>query len=300
MACAINSPHGEAVGHCRQRWRCDPHRIQLVGITIKEIEREGILLALIPALGRISSGVHKRVARSLFGASYLGALAKFLRLRNEASYVTWRATRSRPRLNRDSVLQLIPLTISSERAVIPGRLLARIPFQFRRSRLKYLVEATEQLSLLPFSEVIIAIDTNSHDAPNVIREFCAIHEIKVHAHLESPLRLVWTHRRAMKAAFPYFDYFLYIEDDMLLTPAAVRIWHERLPSLAKQDFLPGFLRVEQNRKGKLVASDFVHADTPDDVIFIDGKPYLHTKFPYQAMWLYDKRPCGHSCLPRRL
>ena len=48
----------------------------------------------------------------------------------------------------------------------------------------------------------------------------------------------------MKSAFSNFDYFLYVEDDMLLTPSAVRIWHERLPSLTKYGYLPSFLKVE--------------------------------------------------------
>ena len=92
----------------------------------------------------------------------------------------------------------------------------------------------------------------------------------------------------MKAAFADFDYFLYIEDDILLPRAASRIWHERLPSLVKHGYLPGFLRVEEGRKGELVASDFVQPASHDAIRFIDGKPYLHPKFSYQAMWLYDK------------
>jgi len=100
--------------------------------------------------------------------------------------------------------------------------------------------------------------------------------------------LVWAHREAMRSAFSSFDYFLYIEDDILLTPAAVSLWHERLPSLTKRGFLPSFLRVEENRKGGLVASDFTRPDTRENVLIVDGKPYLHTTFPYQAMWLYDK------------
>lgn len=244
--------------------------------------------SLMFAVGTFAARVHNRLARSSIGPAYKTSFAEIQRLRNEASYLTWRATRSRPRLNRDSVLQFIPPAISTKRDVIPGRLLARIAFHFRRPRLKYLVEVTEQLRLLPFSGVVIGVDTNSADAPLIIRKFCAVDEIKVHSDLRTPLELVWTNRAAMKSSFSAFDYFLYIEDDMLLTPAAVDIWHERLPALNKRGFLPGFLRVEQDRKGDLVSSDFMHPDTRDNVLFIDDKPYLHTKFPYQALWLYDK------------
>ena len=236
---------------------------------------------LLPSLAKVSDRVRWRLARTPIAAVYAALLT-------EASYLTWRATRSRPRLNRDSVLQFVSAPTTADDGVIPGRLLARVPFHFRRSRLKYLVEVIEQLRLLPFKEVVIALDTNWPHAGDVIRKFCAVDEIEAHTDLESPLRLAWTHRKAMKAAFADFDYFLYIEDDMLLTPAAIRIWHERLPSLVKHGYLPGFLQVEENRKGELVASDFAQPDAHDAVRFIDGNPYLHSKFPYQAMWLYNK------------
>lgn len=197
---------------------------------------------LIRALATISTRVHYRLAGTPVGPIYVASLAKIQRLQGDASYLTWRATRSRPRLNRDSVLQYIPSTINAENGIIPGRLLARIAFHFRRPRLKYLVEVTQQLRFLPFSEVVIAIDTNSPDALNIIRKLCAPHEIKVHDNLKQPRFLAWTHRKAMKSAFSNFDYFLYVEDDMLLTPSAVRIWHERLPSLTKYGYLPSFLK----------------------------------------------------------
>jgi hypothetical protein len=244
--------------------------------------------SLMCAVGTFATSVHNRLARTPVSCIYKAAFAKFQRLQNEASYLAWRATRSKPSLNRESVLQFIPPTISTNKGVIQGRLLARVAFYFRRQRLKYLVEVTEQLRLLPFSDVVIGVDTNSAAAQNLIRNFCAVDEITVHSNLKTPLGLVWTNRAAMKSSFPAFDYFLYIEDDMLLTPAAVSIWHERLPVLTKRGFLPGFLRVEHNRRGELVASDFQHPDTRDSVLIIDDKPYLHTKFPYQALWLYDK------------
>ena len=152
----------------------------------------------LPSFAKMSDKVRWGLARTSVAPVYAALLV-------EASYLTWRATRSRPRLNRDSVLQFVSTPTTADDGVVPGRLLARVPFHFRRSRLKYLVEVIEQLRLLPFKEVVIAVDTNSSHACGIIRKFCVVHEIEAHTDLESPLRLAWTHRKAMKAAFADFD-----------------------------------------------------------------------------------------------
>jgi hypothetical protein len=243
---------------------------------------------LLPALAKFSARVHDRLTRTQLAPLYLAARRNIQHMQGEVTYLTWCVTRSRPHLNRDRVRHLVPPSSTSLNGGISGRLLARVAFHLRRWRVKYLVEVIAQLRALPFSDVVIAVDTNSPDAVDFIQRFCSVDDIKVHTGLTDPRRLTWAHRDAMRAAFPHFDYFLYTEDDILLPPAAVAIWRERLPSLVKHGFLPGFLRVEENRKGQLVASDFCHPDSPEQVVFIDDRPYLHTNFPYQAMWLYDK------------
>ena len=134
---------------------------------------------LLPSFEKLSDRVRWRLARTPIAPVYAALLA-------EASYLTWRATRSRPRLNRDSVLQFISAPTTADDGIIPGRLLARVPFHFRRSRLKYLVEVIEQLRLLPFKEVVIAVDTNWPNACGIIGKFCAVHEIKAHTDLKPP------------------------------------------------------------------------------------------------------------------
>ena len=134
---------------------------------------------------------------------------------------------------------------------------------------------------------MITTDTNSAAAADMIRRFCAPHEIRVHSDLKNPKLLAWTHRKAMKSAFADFDYFLYIEDDILLTPAGINIWLERLPSLVKHDFLPGFLlRVEENRNGELVSSDFSHRTV---VMRYYSSTISHTYTPNSLI-----RPCGFT------
>ena len=142
--------------------------------------------------------------------------------------------------------------------IIQGRLLARIAFHFKLSRLRYLMEVIAQLRRLPFSEIVIVVDTNSPQTAEYIRQAddATPDDVVVH-NLTHPFLLTWAHRAPMRSAVSEFDYFMYTEDDILITPTSVRLWHRNLPSLTKQGYLPGFLKVELNRRGALVSTDFL-------------------------------------------
>jgi hypothetical protein len=230
---------------------------------------------------------------------YASGVQRWAALRDAASYRFWSWTGARPKLNADTASQLsgkYRRLIASESAnpaldsTIPGRLLVRIAFHLKPARLKYLVEVIAQLRRLPFSDIVIAIDTNSPETRALLRAAnCdAADIISVHDSLLHPFLLTWAHRQPMRGAVGEFDYFMYVEDDMLVTADAVRLWRERLPALAELGYLPGFLRVEQNRAGELVSSDFCRRAFDSEVVHVDGRPYLHATFPYQAFWLYDK------------
>ena len=167
----------------------------------------------------------------------------------------------------------------------------RIAFHLKPARLKYLVEVIAQLRRLPFSDIVIAIDTNSPETRAFLRAAnCDVADIIcVHDSLSHPFLLTWAHREPMRRAASEFEYFMYVEDDILVTPEAVRLWHERLPTLSRDGYLPGFLEVEQNRMGELVSSDFCRRVRDTEIVHVDGRPYLLAAFPYQAFWLYDKR-----------
>jgi hypothetical protein len=173
--------------------------------------------------------------------------------------------------------------------IIHGRLLARIAFHLKLSRLRYLVEVIAQLRGLPFSEIVIVVDTDSPQTAEYIRQgdHAMPDEVVVH-NLTHPFLLTWAHRAPMRSAVSEFDYFMYTEDDILITPTSVRLWHRTLPSLTKHGYLPGFLRVELNRRGALVSTDFLRKASSTEIIDLDGQPYLVAPFPYQAFWLYDR------------
>jgi hypothetical protein len=217
-------------------------------------------------------------------------------LRRRLLILLWYIFKWRPRLNRRTAEAFINNAVESDRAGadsnfrIDGRLVVRVAFHFNGGRLTYLMEMLHQLRELPFRQVYIALDTNSKKTGESLRaaKVDFVDEIVVHSELAEPYDLTWMHRSRLKAAINDFDFFVYAEDDLLITPASIELWYERLSALKAHGYLPGFLRVEQNRKGLLVSSDFHKPAGRENIVSIAGKPYLWTPYPYQAFWLYDK------------
>ncbi len=243
--------------------------------------------------------IHWIILKSPIDSLYKNSLLHFNRLREILSYTLWKIVRSRPFLNTDSALRILkeyeckenyfhPSRESS--GMLPGRLKVNIAFHFKHTRLKYLLETVKQLRKLPFEEIEITVDTNSSETLDLLQFFDVEAAVRVFVHddLDHPFMLTWAHRAQMRAAFSEFDYFMYIEDDIIVTADSIKLWHHRLPVLSSNRYLPGFLRVEQNRSNRLVSSDFMKKAIPSDIIYVDGNPYLLTPFPYQAFWIYDK------------
>jgi hypothetical protein len=242
--------------------------------------------------------VHWAFSKSPDAKFYLSVLSSLQSVGDLFSYWIWRWMGITPRLNSHSASLLVAKyqrqysaeTVSSAvDSIIQGRLLVRIAFHLKVSRVKYLTEVIGQLRQLPFSQIVIIVDTNSPRTMEYIRQgnYATPDEVVVH-NLAHPFLLTWVHRAPMRSAITEFDYFMYTEDDILVTPTSVRLWHRNLSSLTEHGYLPGFLRVELNRRGALVSTDFLRKASSAEIIDVDGRPYLATAFPYQAFWLYDR------------
>lgn len=233
----------------------------------------------------------------LLGHVYKRTAAVLQASRNELSYQSWKWLGARPILDLRAVRRFkaedARLSASIDpvnRQPISGRLVVRVAFHLVRARMRFLAEMLQQLRELPFSEIHIAIDTNSPETRKLLEAagIDFVNEIAVHEDLDHPFKLTWRHRERLRAVVGQFDYFMYVEDDILVPPEAVRLWHERLPALKQAGFLPGFMRVELNRAGALVSSDFQRPAARSLLRSIENKPYLASPYPYQAFWIYDK------------
>lgn len=243
--------------------------------------------------------IHWIIQKSPGANLYKKVFLRLSRILEFLSYTSWKITRSRPSINTESTSRILAnhdfsehsFHLSSESpSMLTGRLKVNIAFHLKHTRIKYLIETLKQIRGLPFEEISVVVDTNSVETLNLLRYYdkAAATGVVVHGDLDHPFKLTWAHRAQMRFAFSEFDYFMYIEDDIIVTPESVKLWNHLLPVLSSNGYLPGFLRVEHNRNGKLVASDFMNKALPSDIIYLNGNPYLLTPFPYQAFWIYDK------------
>jgi len=203
------------------------------------------------------------------------------------SLVDWHLRAPRPALDRRRMrADLGRLGVSHDDTPFPAvRTLAHVAFHFLPSRLKYLREVVEQLRSLPLERLELVVDTNTASAIPYVSALAGVSSIRVWDRLEDPLKLTWMHRSTMAGRVEEFDLFLYIEDDILIAEPAMRLWLREAERLAPLGFMPGLVRVEHNRSGELILSDYVHPAKNPKIIEIDGTKFLANPFPYQACWL---------------
>jgi hypothetical protein len=93
------------------------------------------------------------------------------------------------------------------------KLLVCIPHHHSEDRLQYLSEVINNCLSYPM-DVHIIVDTNEHN--EMIEKYNPNVSVAYHNNLEHPYNLTWQHRLHILDQIDNYDYFMYIEDDMLL------------------------------------------------------------------------------------
>lgn len=141
--------------------------------------------------------------------------------------------------------------------------------------------------------VTIFVDTNSKETeksflenyPNYNRYKNNI-KFFVHSNLENSFDLTWKHREHMRNEIDNYDWFLYSENDMLITKENFYNFVNKFSKLHIYNIIPSFIRVE-TLKGDLYISDciYINTFTKQELITIDGELYVKLNNPYHAFWL---------------
>ncbi len=181
-------------------------------------------------------------------------------------------------------------------AAIRGKLLVHVTFHFAPERIVYLRQALDAIGSYAFSRVDVVVDTNSDRSREAVRETVSDLDLgpqvevvcRVHRDLHHPHVLTWTHRAHMREEIGRYDFFMYVEDDILVPWFAVVRWYHDTSLLYPKGLVRGFLRVEWNHKGLLVATDINKPERNPTIRTIDGRRYLRPSNPYQGLWLYTQ------------
>ena len=181
------------------------------------------------------------------------------------------------------------------------KLAIAVTFHYVQDRIKYLEKLATQFHLLA-DEVVVHISTNENDAEailNIIKTVKQNRQLVVETHVPTylghPYLLTWSHFYTFRKLFESDEsitHFMYLEDDIFITPKNIEYWLKSRLDLQISGLIPSFLRYEK-REGSadLYSTD---ATTNSSLAKIptlktsESYCYLNLPNPYQGMYLLDR------------
>ena len=170
-----------------------------------------------------------------------------------------------------------------------SRLLVHIAFHYVAERLTYIEQVLRMIDGYEFASIDVVIDTNTPEFELDALRFQPREPVSitrsVHEQLDHPFRLTWQHRVAMEKAIGDYDYFMYIEDDILVPFEALCRWREDSSKLDPLGYLRGFVRYEKNEAGTLVVTDQTRPARLWNFVSVGREVYYHPRNPYHGFWV---------------
>jgi hypothetical protein len=121
------------------------------------------------------------------------------------------------------------------------------------NRRQYLDKQLAALNNLSSAKVDIFVHTNVNKLPVNQKVNVVTHDLTgIDPHL-----LTWKHRNMMREQLPYYDVFMYMEDDILFEEKNWQYWLKYHELVRKHDTYAGFIRTEQDISGKWWCTDIV-------------------------------------------
>jgi len=168
-------------------------------------------------------------------------------------------------------------------------LLVCISFHYNENRLKYLEQVV--LNILSYNlNKTIVVETNQEfklaiDNNNII--------INTHRDLPHPFSLTWMHRQTILNKIDDYDYFMYIEDDMILPFDNFIEYLNNFNTLYNLDSVPSFIRLEEYNQ-KLFITDITTQQDNRPKLKINNKIFVNLSQPYHAFWILPQKELKES------
>jgi len=164
-----------------------------------------------------------------------------------------------------------------------------IAFHFDESRLPFLAKVLQNIAGNYKCDYGVYIDTNTTDFGKYAKEF----ELAWSHKLAHPFHLTWMHREHMIEEIDNYDYFMYIEDDMLVPWENVLNYIENFKLLWDKGFVPSFIRVEE-KNGEQFVTDITKQQKASPYAMIGGKSFIALDEPYHAFWIMPQKELKES------
>jgi hypothetical protein len=165
---------------------------------------------------------------------------------------------------------------------VKPKILVCIAFHYVESRLIYVKQLINNYATFD-ADVDIIVDCNQDVKLDA--------KVCVH-NLEHPYHLTWMHRKHFADNIDEYDYFMYVEDDMLVTYEAFNEYICNFDKLWDLGCVPSFIRVEQYN-GKKFVTDITSSQSVD-LIPVNGKFFGTLSQPYHAFWIMPKKQLKES------
>ena len=202
------------------------------------------------------------------------------------------------------------ISIANEMLMIP-RLLVCITFHYSETRIPILKKTCSRLGELAEEVNVVILTNEESNIPSLLRELeTTSYQLKILAPklLGHPYLLTWCHQQIFRDRIKEdttTSHFMYIEDDIVITPENIEYWLEGREVLRNIGLIPSFLRYERSsRNSKLFATDLTRKVNPliTPKAYVDSKEYAYMNLPqpYQGMYLLDRElieehlNCGSS------
>ena len=179
------------------------------------------------------------------------------------------------------------------------RLIVCITFHYSEARIPILKETCSRLGELAEAVDVVILTNEESNIPSLLRELeTTSYQLKILAPklLGHPYLLTWCHQQIFRDRIKEdttTSHFMYIEDDIVITPENIEYWLEGREALRNIGLIPSFLRYERSsRNSKLFATDLTKKVNPliTPKAYADSKEYAYMNLPqpYQGMYLLDR------------
>lgn len=179
------------------------------------------------------------------------------------------------------------------------KLLVSIAFYFKNGsdRVKYLYQLLDNYLNNYKIDVKINIETNSVEVIKLLLDKyfdeLTMKKIIVNCHMEKymshPFDLTRKHRELFVKNIDKYDYFMYVEDDMLIPYEGFIEFTKKFEDLYEENYIPGFVRLEY-RDGVYYNTDNanIHNICNSEIIERNNRKYFKIINPYQGFWVLPR------------
>jgi hypothetical protein len=179
------------------------------------------------------------------------------------------------------------------------KLLTCITFHYSDSRIPLLKQTCSRIAELAETADVVVLTNEQAKIPYLLDELDASgYGLKILAPelLGHPYLLTWCHQKVFRDhlnADKSTSHFMYIEDDIIITPENIEYWLEGREALRTVGLIPSFLRYEcSSITLERFATDLTRRVNPliAPKVFVGDKKYAYMNLPqpYQGMYLLDR------------